>query len=190
MAPLTNPRHEAFAQGVAKGLSADEAYQAAGYKPNRGNAIRLKANESIAARIEAIVKAGAARAEIDIARTLKEMVRLGTSDIRRLFDGNGALRPLHDLDDDTAAAIASVEVITKRLPGIGDDPPEIEYVHKIKMWDKNSALEKIGKHLGMFIDRLDHTSSDGTMTPKPVTINMTPQEAAEAYAAAINPESE
>jgi hypothetical protein len=39
------------------------------------------------------------------------------------------------------------------------------------MWDKNSALEKIGKHLGMFIDRLDHTSSDGTMTPKPASVD-------------------
>lgn len=36
---------------------------------------------------------------------------------------------------------------------------------------------------------IDHTSSDGTMTPKAVTLNMTPQEAAEAYAAMINPDS-
>ena len=34
----------------------------------------------------------------------------------------------------------------------------------------------------------DITSSDGSMTPRPVTVNMTPQEAAEAYAAMINPE--
>jgi len=35
-----------------QGLSADAAYKAAGYKPNRGNAIRMKANESIAKRVE------------------------------------------------------------------------------------------------------------------------------------------
>ena len=36
-------------------------------------------------------------------------------------------------------------------------------------------------------DKLDLSSTDGTMTPKPVTLAMTPQEAAEAYAAAIDP---
>ena len=34
---------------------------------------------------------------------------------------------------------------------------------------------------------IDHTSSDGSMTPRPVTVNMTPQEAAEAYAANLDP---
>jgi len=36
----------------------------------------------------------------------------------------------------------------------------------------------------------DVRSGDGSMTPKPVTINMTPEQAAEAYASAINPEGE
>jgi hypothetical protein len=38
---LPNHKHELFAQGLAKGLSADAAYQAAGYKRDRGNAARL-----------------------------------------------------------------------------------------------------------------------------------------------------
>ena len=49
---LPNNRHELFAQGLATGLSADAAYQAAGYKPNRGNAATLKANQSISKRVE------------------------------------------------------------------------------------------------------------------------------------------
>ncbi|TIS12579.1 MAG: terminase small subunit, partial [Mesorhizobium sp.] len=32
----------------------------------------------------------------------------------------------------------------------------VEYVTKIKVWDKNSALEKIAKHLGLFVDRIEH----------------------------------
>ncbi|PQA71799.1 hypothetical protein C3731_19975 [Brucella oryzae] len=43
-----------FAKGVAEGLTADEAYQRAGLEPNRGNAIRLKANENILKRIDEI----------------------------------------------------------------------------------------------------------------------------------------
>lgn len=48
---LTNKGHEAFAQGVAKGLTADQAYQEAGYKPSRSAASRLSTNVNIPARI-------------------------------------------------------------------------------------------------------------------------------------------
>ncbi len=51
MRSLKNPKHERFAQELAKGKTADEAYQNAGFKPNRGNAARLKANENIRARV-------------------------------------------------------------------------------------------------------------------------------------------
>ena len=51
MPVLSNARHEAFAQALAKGKSADAAYEMAGFKANRGNATRLKANESIQKRV-------------------------------------------------------------------------------------------------------------------------------------------
>jgi len=31
-----------------------------------------------------------------------------------------------------------------------DGRPIMDHIHKIRSWDKLSALEKIGKHLGMF----------------------------------------
>jgi phage terminase small subunit len=46
-------------------------------------------------------------------------------------------------DDDLAVAISSVEVVTRNF-GNG----EVERVHKIKAWNKNSALEKTATHLG------------------------------------------
>jgi hypothetical protein len=49
--PLKNARHERFAQELAKGETADAAFVAAGYVRNRGNATRLKANESVSARV-------------------------------------------------------------------------------------------------------------------------------------------
>lgn len=157
MPPLQNAKHEAFAQAIARGQAADAAYIAAGYAPNRGNAGRLKANEVIRRRVDELLDRSAARAEIDIARTLKELVRIGTSDVRKLFDENGNLRPISGLDDDTAAAVAAVEVVTR--PGEVDEEGNraVEYVHKLKLWDKNSALDKIAKHLGMFVERHEHS---------------------------------
>lgn len=78
--PLKNARHEKFAQALASGETADAAYQIAGFKPNRGNAVRLKANENIEARVtelkakvaEKVVKDTA----IDAAWVLKKAAEL------------------------------------------------------------------------------------------------------------------
>lgn len=67
MPALTNARHERFAQELAKGETADAAYSAAGFKANRGNATRLKANESVQARVAEIQGRAAIRAEITVA---------------------------------------------------------------------------------------------------------------------------
>lgn len=63
MPVLRNSKHEAFAQAVAKGSTADDAYAAAGFKPNRGNATRLKLNDSIRARVAEIKSRVAEKAE-------------------------------------------------------------------------------------------------------------------------------
>lgn len=161
MPALSNKRHEAFAQALARGQSASDAYVTAGYKESRSAASRLSTNVNIERRVAELVHKAADRAEIDVARVLKELVRLGTSDIRDAFTDGGSLKDPKDWTDDFAASVASVEVVTK--PGETDDDGNrtVEHVHKIKVWDKNSALEKLAKHLGMFIDRHEHTGKNG-----------------------------
>jgi phage terminase small subunit len=73
MPVLDNPRHERFAQALAEGKTADEAYADAGYEANRGNAARLKANESISARVTELLGNAAERAECTVATILTEL---------------------------------------------------------------------------------------------------------------------
>lgn len=48
----------------------------------------------------------------------------------------------------------------------------------------------MGKQMLGQTDKIDNTSSDGSMTPRTgVSLNMTPEQAAEAYAASIDPET-
>ena len=65
MPELKNQKHEAFAQQLAKGETADAAYRKAGYSANRGNASRLKANDSIRQRIAEIQETQKATAELN-----------------------------------------------------------------------------------------------------------------------------
>lgn len=73
MPVLSNPRHEAFAQALAKGKTADEAYALAGFKPNRGNAATLKAKQSISDRVVELLARGAKRAEVTIQSLADEL---------------------------------------------------------------------------------------------------------------------
>lgn len=76
MPTLANPKHERFAQALAKGETADAAYVLAGYEENRGNATRLKANESVEARVAEILERAATRTEITVASISDRLLKI------------------------------------------------------------------------------------------------------------------
>jgi hypothetical protein len=73
MPVLPNPRHESFAQALAKGKTADEAYALAGYRPNRGNAATLKANQSITDRVTELQERVAKKVDVTIESLAAEL---------------------------------------------------------------------------------------------------------------------
>jgi phage terminase small subunit len=126
---LANLRHERFAQALAQGKAANEAYALAGYRANDGNASRLKGNERISARVQEIVGRAAERAEVSLERVLRELKAIAFSNISKAVtwgpsvqvreeeeDGHRVkvivnavlLVPSDKLDEDTAAAISAV----------------------------------------------------------------------------------
>jgi hypothetical protein len=54
MPALANSRHEAFAQALARGLSASAAYGEAGFRPHRANAATLARKKHISVRVAEI----------------------------------------------------------------------------------------------------------------------------------------
>jgi phage terminase small subunit len=76
MPALQNPKHERFAQELAKGKSQVEAYVEAGYKPNDGHAARLAGDGRISARVAEILDRGAIRTEITLASLMQEAAEI------------------------------------------------------------------------------------------------------------------
>ena len=72
MGPLRNTKHERFAQELAANKSADGAYKAAGYKPDRAHASRLAANGNIRGRVAELQDAAAAEIQITLQRLIEE----------------------------------------------------------------------------------------------------------------------
>ena len=51
MPTLQNPQHEAFAQARARSVSLEDAFENAGYSPDRSHACRLAKRDDVAARV-------------------------------------------------------------------------------------------------------------------------------------------
>jgi len=76
---LANPKHEKFAQELAKGKTATEAYVTAGYKAHDGNAATLRGNQRVLDRIAELQTAGSLRVEVTIASLIKEAAEIQTA---------------------------------------------------------------------------------------------------------------
>lgn len=149
-------KQEKFAVGVASGKTQADAYREAYPRSKcwKDEAVYVKASElmknskvlvRIAELKERITNTGVASA----ARVLLEASRLATFDPRKLFREDGKPKPVNELDDDTAAALAGIDVV-EEFEGSGDDRRFVGYTKKYKVADKNSALEKLFKHHGLY----------------------------------------
>ena len=154
-----------FADEYLVDFNAVRAYRAAypGCKSDNTAGVeghRLLKNPKIADYIQKRMQDRQDRTEITQDRVLKEYAKLGFFDPRKLFNGDGSPVPIQALDDDTAAAIAGLDVM-EIWEGRGDDRQFVGYLKKYKIANKIGALDSIAKHLGMFIDRQEITGPDG-----------------------------
>ena len=157
-----NEKQVRFAQEYVVDLCITQAAIRAGYSEKTAGQIGFKLfkNAEIQANIQKALQKRAERTEIRQDRVIQEIARLAFSDLRKVMGENGELLQPHEWDDDTAAAISSLEV-NKQAGGdvrsteqvnkqAGGDVRSAEQVVKIKTWDKNSALEKLARHLGLY----------------------------------------
>lgn len=162
MPVLPNAKHERFAQAVAQGQSASQAYVTAGYAANEGNAGRLNRNERVRARIEEILSEGAEKAGVTVQRIIDELAKVGFANMADYMRGGADGDPYLDfsrLTREQAAALGEVTVEDFK-DGRGSDARDVRRV-RFKLHDKLSALEKLGKHLGMFKERVEHSGPGG-----------------------------
>jgi len=131
--------------------NAVQAAIAAGYAPShaRKHAYMFLRDPEAAAMIAEHDRALTAKLEVTAEQVLRETSRLAFSDHRKLFNKDGSLKPLHELDDDTAAALAGVESVTRAARG-GEPASQL---HKVKLGDKQAALTLLGRHLRLFTEK-------------------------------------
>lgn len=158
MSDKLSKKQEQFCREYLVDLNATQAAIRAGYskKTAKSQGNRLMTDVDIQARVQSLMDERVERTNVTADNVLREIARLGFSDMRELFDDEGNVRPLTELSDDAAAAIQGADIVTSR---IGDDGDTTVTTSKIKLADKKAALELLGKHLKLFKDQHELSGS-------------------------------
>ena len=128
-------------------LNATQAAIRAGYSPDTAQQTGSEnlSKPVIRAQIDRAMAERSKRTGVNAERVVKELAKIAFVNAAEVIDPKTATVKEDALPEDTAA-IQSVKVKT-----FGEDGLERE----IKMADKLKALELLGKHLGMFKDRIE-----------------------------------
>ncbi|EIM25740.1 terminase small subunit [Microvirga lotononidis] len=170
---MLTDKQKRFVEEYLIDLNATQAAVRAGYSEKTARSVGSEnlTKPDIMAAIEEAQKARSERTGITADRVLTELAKIGFYDIRKAVkwganpgdktsenaDPNGlniypvSLVPSEKLDDDTAAAVAEVSLTQTGV--------------KLKMHDKRAALVDIGRHLGMFKEKVEHSGPDGGAIP-------------------------
>ncbi|MEE9382869.1 MAG: terminase small subunit [Nannocystaceae bacterium] len=140
------PKQAAFVKEYLVDLNATQAAIRAGYseKTAQPHSARLVSKVIVSEAIAEGLKARSERVEITADQVLRELVKLGFSNMEDFASVNEkgmAALDLSNIDRDQFAAVTELTTDT-----IG----ELTTRTKIKLADKRANLELIGKHLGMF----------------------------------------
>lgn len=163
MADKLTEKQKRFCDEYLIDLNATQAAIRAGYSDKTANRI---ANENLSKLdiqeyIQKRMKDREKRTEITQDKVLNELAKIGFVDIKQYLQYKTA-KTVIDHDAETGEPIIDYKQIIDVLDSSEVDGSVIQEVSigkdgtfKFKLHDKMSALEKIGKHLGMFTDKVE-----------------------------------
>lgn len=146
-----NDRQQRFVVEYLVDLNATQAAIRAGYSPRsaRVQAAGLLANPNIQEAIRKANEKRIRRIEITGDRVLQELARIAFADITQALNDDGTPKALSEIDEDTRRALVGLETEER------SDGEAAIRVRKLRLADKIRAAELLGKHLRLFVDRVE-----------------------------------
>lgn len=163
--PLTH-KQRLFVEEYCVDRNGTQAAIRAGYAPGSAEvtASRLLSYTKVSRAVACALAQLEKRINVDAVRVLTEYARIAFADVTQAFDASGNLLALRDMPYDLRRAIASFEVVTHQ----GEDGRTSTRLAKVKFHPKPQALEALGKHLQLFVDKVELGGESGPVT---ITIN-------------------
>ena len=142
------PRHEEFILNyLSNNNNAARAAIAAGFSEKTARQIgyRLLREPLIAERISELMAEKFKRLHMSADEILARTALVARADVRGLFNDDGTLKPVSELDDTAAAAIAGIEVL-EEFSGTGKDRVKVGETKKVRLRDPMAALRLLAEH--------------------------------------------
>lgn len=173
-----NPRQARFVDEYLVDLNATQAAIRSGYSKKTAAQIgeRLLRKVEIQQALSGRMKARETRTEITQDKVLAELARIAFGNKRALMKWGPDGVTLVDSETITDEDAAMVSEVSESVTEAGG-------TIKLKTHDKVKALELIGKHLGMFGDKLELSGKGGGPVQH---VNMTPADIEAATESAMN----
>jgi phage terminase small subunit len=151
-------QQEVFVAEYLVDMNATKAAIAAGYSARsaRQTGSRLLKNPKISECIAQKREERCDRLNITADHVLQEYAILAHYDPMDLFESDGRVKQIKDMDPMTRKAITGLEVV-ELFEGSGDQKRAYGVLKKIKLADKGRSLEKLGRHLNLFRDKDEHS---------------------------------
>lgn len=168
-------KQRSFVREYLIDLNATQAAMRAGYSERCAHVegARLLKNAKVEAAISAAMDLRSKRTDITADRVLKELAKIGFSDIRKVVKWQSSLITEEDNPDGGDVAVIK-NIVTNQVQLISSDDIDDETAAaiseisqtatgglKIKLHDKKAALVDLGRHLGLFTDKVELTGRDG-----------------------------
>lgn len=136
-----------FADRYFETLNGTQSAIYAGFAVNsaRQQASQMLASEEVENYLSILRESLAEKTGISQQKVLQEIAKIAFADIRNYYTGDDRLKAVTDLDDNEAAALASVKTYEEYSQS------EVIGINKeIKMYSKLDGLEKLARHLGLY----------------------------------------
>lgn len=151
------PRQLAFAHAYAKHGVAERAAIEAGYseRTTGAQASRLLRNDVVLQEIERLKSQATEKALVDVKRVVEELMLLGFADLADFVEWGPKGVTLRESATLDAAKRRAIVEVAETANGV-----------KIKLADKNAALDKLGRYLGIFVDKIEHSGDITIANPR------------------------
>jgi phage terminase small subunit len=146
-----SPKQERFCLEYLKDLNGKQAAIRAGYaaKAAEVQASRLLSHVKVSARVQQLLQKRNEKLELKTDDVLRELLRIATVDVSKIYGPDGLLLPIHEMPEDVRRAIAGVDVLSH------GDGETVWTTKKVRFWDKTKALELLAKVLKLLTDRVE-----------------------------------
>lgn len=157
-------RAKAFVEAyMSNGNNATKAAVAAGLSPKTAGSTgaRMLKNVRVSTLLDQRRAELAQKYELTTDNVMRSMAQALHFDPRKLYNADGSLKSVLELDDDTAMCLQAIEVSEAAGGAITGDGQMIPVsTKKIKWLDKNQARDQAAKVLGLFKEKIEVGASD------------------------------